>query len=140
MSTVSWRQAGWEQVGWKEVVWRDSNETGGYPGALSLLWPVKLTDSGVLKSAKGNWPVYTDVPEVTADGVTPGDGPAFHYDPAIWRVGDTTYVRWTATVASADVVDDVELIDPVYIRAGYLVCKDGTGEAVVLRRGRWGMW
>jgi hypothetical protein len=103
-----------------------------FPAALSLLWPSKLTDAGVLKSAKGNWPVYTDTPEVTADGVTAdGNGPIWHYDPAIWRVGDTTYVRWTATVASADVVDDVELIDPVYIRAGYLVCKDGTGEAVV---------
>ena len=98
-----------------------------FPASLALLW----SSTKYARSLKGPAPTYTDTPEVTSAGVTPGDGPAFHYDPAIWRVGDTTYVRWTATVASADVVDDVELIDPVYIRAGYLVCKDGTGEAVV---------
>jgi len=100
---------------------------GSYPASLALLW----SSTKYAKSLKGPAPTYTDTPTVTADGVTPGDGPAFHTDPAIWRVGDTTYVRWTATVASADVVGDVALVDPVYIRAGYLVVKDGTGEAVV---------
>lgn len=102
-----------------------------FPASLALLWPQALTASGVLKSAKGVAPTFTDTPVVTSAGVAPGDGPTWHYDPAIWRVGDNIYVRWTATVASADVVDDVELIDPVYIRAGYLVAKDGVNEAVV---------
>jgi hypothetical protein len=86
----------------------------------------------VLKSAKGNWPVYTDVPEVTADGVTAdGNGPIWHYDPAIWRIGDTTYVRWTATVASVDVTDDVEILYPVYATSGGIKASDGTYEATV---------
>ena len=129
MSTVSWRQAGWEQVGWKEVVWRDSNETGGYPGALSLLWPSKLTDAGVLKSAKGPAPTFTDVPEVTADGVTPGDGPSFT-SVVVWENGGTRVLIWTPDIASADITDDVEIGGGFWATSSGLEFRDGTNTAV----------
>jgi hypothetical protein len=128
MSLVSWKQVGWEQVGWKEVVWRDSNETGGYPGALSLLWPSKLTDAGVLKSAKGPAPTFTDTPTVTADGVAPGDGPAFT-SVVTWTAGGTRMVRFTASSASADLVGDVEIGGGFYAASGGLEFRDGTNVA-----------
>jgi hypothetical protein len=129
MSVISWRQVGWEQVGWKEVVWRDSNETGGYPGALSLLWPVKLTDSGVLKSAKGPAPTFTDTPTVTSDGVVPGDGPAFT-SVVVWTNGGTRMIRFTAASASADLVGDVEIGGGFFAASTGLKFKDGVNTAV----------
>lgn len=47
-----------------------------------------------------------------------------------WTDGKTLTVTFKPTVASADVVGDVQVYGPLYIRAGYLVAKDGANEAV----------
>ena len=99
-----------------------------YPSALALLWPLKITSSGVLKSAVGPAPVYTDTPTVGADGVTPGDGPSFT-DVVSWAEGGTLIVEFTATTASADLVGDVQVFGPVYAYSGGLKAKDGTNTA-----------
>lgn len=101
-----------------------------FPSSLALLWPLKLSDSGVLKSAKGPAPVFTDTPTVTADGVAPGDGPAFEAV-VTWTDGGTLVVRWTATTASADIVGDVQVFGPVYACSTGLKAKDGTNTASV---------
>lgn len=100
----------------------------GYPAGLALLWPLKLSDAGVLKSAKGPAPTFSDTPTVTADGVTPGDGPSFT-DIVSWSDGGTLVVRWTATTASADIVGDVQVFGPVYVASTGLKAKDGTNTA-----------
>ncbi|NCC83990.1 MAG: hypothetical protein EOM03_07675 [Clostridia bacterium] len=100
-----------------------------FPSDLALLWPLKLSDSGVLKSAKGLAPTFTDTPTVGADGVTPGDGPSF-VDVVTWSDGGTLVVRWTATTASADIVGDVQVFGPLYAASTGLKAKDGTNEAV----------
>ena len=102
-----------------------------YPSALALLWPLKLTSSGVLKSAVGPAPVFTDAPTVDADGVTPGDGPSFA-DVITWADGGTLVVEFTATTASADLVGDVQVFGPVYACSTGLKAKDGTNEASVV--------
>lgn len=102
----------------------------GYPASLALLWPQALTASGVLKSAKGAAPVFTDTPTVDADGVAPGDGPSFT-DVVTWTDGGTLVVRWTADTASADIVGDVQVFGPVYAYSGGLKAKDGTNTASV---------
>lgn len=43
------------------------------PAALALLWPLKLSAPGVLKSAVGPAPTFTDTPTLSAGGVIPGD-------------------------------------------------------------------
>ena len=103
---------------------------GGYPSFLSLLWPSRLTASGVLKSAVGPAPTYTDTPTVDADGVTPGDGPSFT-DVVTWSDGGTLVVEFTATVASADLVGDVQVFGPLYACSTGLKAKDGTNAATV---------
>lgn len=100
-----------------------------YPPTLALLWPLKLTDAGVLKSAKGPAPTYTDTPTRSADGVVPGDGPTFT-DTVSWPDGGTLVVRFTADTASADIVGDVQVFGPVYAYSGGLKAKDGTNTAV----------
>ena len=109
------------------VAWRAG---GSYPKDLALLWPRALTDAGVLKSAKGVNPTFTDAPTVDADGVTPGDGPSFT-DIVTWADGGTLVVQFTATVASADLVGDVQVFGPVYAFSGGLKAKDGTNTATV---------
>lgn len=47
-----------------------------------------------------------------------------------WSTGAATVVKFRPTMASDTVVGDVQIIGPLYIRAGYLVAKDGTNEAV----------
>lgn len=101
-----------------------------YPAALALLWPLKLSDAGVLKSAVGPAPTFTDTPTVDADGVTPGDGPSFS-DVVTWTDGGTLVVRFTADTASADLVGDVQVFGPVYACATGLKAKDGTNTASV---------
>ena len=100
----------------------------GYPASLALLWPSKLSDSGVLKSAKGPAPVFTDTPTVDAGGVTPGDGPSFT-DVVTWPDGGTLVVSFTATTASADLVGDVQVFGPLYASSAGLKAKDGTNTA-----------
>lgn len=102
----------------------------GYPSSLALLWPAKLTAAGVLKSAKGVDPTYTDTPTLSAGGVVPGDGPAFE-DVVTWADGGTLVVEFTATTASADLVGDVQVFGPLYAYSGGLKAKDGTNEASV---------
>ena len=102
----------------------------GYPAALSLLWPAKLSDSGVLKSSKGPSPTYTDTPTLSSGGVIPGDGPSFT-DVVSWSDGGTLVVEFTATTASADLVGDVQVFGPVYACSGGLKAMDGTNTASV---------
>ena len=101
-----------------------------YPAALALLWPLNLTSSGVLKSAKGVAPTYTDTPTISAGGVVPGDGPSFT-DVVTWSDGGTLVVEFTATVASADLVGDVQVFGPMYAYSGGLKAMDGTNTATV---------
>lgn len=98
----------------------------GYPGTLALLW----SSEKWAKILKGAAPTYTDTPTVDADGVTPGDGPSFT-DVVTWTDGGTLVVRFTATVASADIVGDVAVFGPVYAFSGGLKAKDGTNTASV---------
>ena len=130
MSMIEWVQTDLKQVEWKEMGWRDSNDTTDFPGSLALLWPSKLTDAGVLKSAKGPAPTYTDTPTLSAGGVTPGDGPSFT-DVVTWSDGGTLVVEFTATVASADLVGDVQVFGPLYANSAGLLAKDGTNTTPV---------
>ena len=100
-----------------------------YPSALALLWPLKLTSPGVLKSAVGPAPAFTDTPTVDSDGVTPGDGPSFT-DVVSWADGGTLVVEFTATTASADLVGDVQVFGPVHVNSSGLLLQDGTGPAL----------
>lgn len=97
-----------------------------YPSDLALLW----SSTKYAKSLKGPQPVYTDTPTVTADGVAPGDGPAFT-SAVTWTDGGTLVVRWTADTASADIVGDVQVFGPVYACSTGLKAKDGTNTATV---------
>lgn len=102
----------------------------GYPAALKRLWPIRLTDSGVLKCTVGDAPVFTDSPTLSAGGVIPGDGPSFT-DVVSWADGGTLVVEFTATTASADLVGDVQVFGPLYACSTGLKAKDGTSEASV---------
>ena len=101
-----------------------------YPATLALLWPSRLTASGVLKSAKGPAPTFTDTPTLSAGGVIPGDGPSFT-DVVSWADGGTLVVQFTATTASSDIVGDVQVFGPVYACSTGLKAKDGTNMASV---------
>jgi hypothetical protein len=101
-----------------------------YPRDLALLWPSKLSASGVLKSAKGPSPTFTDTPTLSAGGVVPGDGPSFT-DVVTWADGGTRMMRFTASSASADLVGDVEIGGGFFAYSGGLKFKDGTNTAVV---------
>ena len=102
----------------------------GFPKDLALLWPLKLTDAGILTSAKGVAPTFTNTPTLSAGGVVPGDGPSF-VDVVTWADGGTLVVEFTATTASADIVGDVQVFGPVYAYSGGLKAKDGTNTATV---------
>ena len=104
----------------------NSRRGAGYPATLSLLW----SSAKWAKALKGQSPTYTGTPTVDADGVTPGDGPSFT-DVISWTEGGTLVVRFTATVASADIVGDVAVFGPVYAFSGGLKAKDGTNTATV---------
>jgi len=101
-----------------------------YPRDLALLWPLKLSASGVLKSAKGATPTYTDTPTVTADGVAPGDGPAFS-SIVTWADGGTRVWEITMTTASADLVGDVAVGGGLSVNSSGLKFSDGTNTATV---------
>ena len=101
-----------------------------FPRDLALLWPLKLTSSGVLKSAVGPAPVYTDTPTVDADGVTPGDGPAFS-SVVTWADGGTRVWEITMSTASADIVGDVEVGGGLSVNSSGLKFSDGTNTATV---------
>lgn len=47
-----------------------------------------------------------------------------------WDAGVAMVVKFRPTTASDAVVGDIQIIGPLYIRAGYLVAKDGINEAV----------
>ena len=100
------------------------------PPAIALLWPLKLTAPGILKSAKGPAPVFTGTPTLSSGGVIPGDGPSFT-DVVSWADGGTLVVEFTATTASADLVGDVQVFGPVYAYSGGLKAKDGMNVASV---------
>lgn len=102
----------------------------GYPSSLALLWPLNLSESGILKSARGPAPTYTDTPTLSDGGVVPGDGPSFT-DVVTWSEGGTLVVSFTATTASADLVGDVQVFGPLYAYSGGLLAKDGTNTATV---------
>ena len=97
-----------------------------FPHSLALLW----SSAKPLKSLKGAPPTYTDTPTLSSGGVVPGDGPAFT-DAVAWEDGGTLVVEFTATVASADLVGDVQVFGPVYAYSGGLKAKDGTNTASV---------
>lgn len=102
-----------------------------YPAALSLLWPVKLTAPGILKSAVGPAPVFTDTPTVDADGVTPGDGPAWEGWSPDTSGGWTRVLRWTPDTASTDITTARELGGGFWATASGLEFRDGTNTASV---------
>ncbi len=95
-----------------------------YPAALALLW----SSGKPFKSLKGAHPTYTDTPTISAGGVVPGDGPSFA-DVVTWSDGGTLVVSFTATVASADLVGDVQVFGPLYACSTGLKAKDGTNVA-----------
>lgn len=109
-------------------VWQSSGTL--YPAALKRLWPLRLTDSGVLKCAVGDAPAYTDTPTLSSGGVIPGDGPSFT-DGISWEDGGTLVVEFTATTASADLVGDVQVFGPLYAASTGLKAMDGTNTASV---------
>lgn len=99
----------------------------GYPSSLALLWPLKLTAAGILKSAKGPAPTFADAPTVTADGVTPGAGPSFG---TLTRGNGKVFAyKIKMTIASADVSSEMHVLGPLYLRQGLLVAKVGETEA-----------
>ena len=102
----------------------------GYPAALKRLWPLRLTDSGVLKCAVGGAPVFTGTPTLSSGGVIPGDGPSFA-DVITWEDGGTLVVEFTATTASADIVGDVQVFGPLYAASTGLKAMDGVNTASV---------
>ncbi len=51
-------------------------------------------------------------------------------DSVDWAAGAAQIVRFAPVAASGDIVGDVQILGPLYIRAGYLVAKDGANEAV----------
>lgn len=102
----------------------------GYPSSLALLWPAKITAAGVLKSANGPAPVFTDVPTVDAAGVTPGDGPSFS-SVVTWSDGGTRVWEITMTTASADLVGDVEVGGGLSVNSSGLKFSDGANIATV---------
>lgn len=99
---------------------------GGYPAALELLW----SSERWAVALKGSKPAYTGTPTVTADGVVPGDGPTFT-DAVTWANGGTLVVKFKATIASADLVGDVQVFGPLYACSGGLKANDGTNVASV---------
>lgn len=101
-----------------------------YPTALALLWPLKLTASGILKSAKGPAPTYTDTPTLSAGGVVPGDGPSFT-DPVDYSKGGTRAKEFTMTTASADIVGTVEMGSGFFVTSEGILFSDGTNTTPV---------
>lgn len=99
---------------------------GGYPAALELLW----SSERWAVALNGSKPAYTGTPTVTADGVVPGDGPTFA-DAISWSDGGALVVKFTATIASADIVGDVQVFGPVYACNMGLKAMDGTNVATV---------
>ena len=99
-----------------------------YPADLALLWPAKLSASGVLKSAKGPAPVFTGTPTISAGGVVPGDGPSFS-SVVSWSDGGTRVWQLTMTTASADLVGDVEVGGGLYVNSSGLKFSDGMNTA-----------
>lgn len=96
-----------------------------YPSALALLWPLKLTASGILKSAKGVNPTYTDTPTLSAGGVVPGDGPSFT-SVVTWADGGTRVWEITMSTAAADLVGDVAVGGGLSVSSAGLKFSDGT--------------
>ena len=92
-----------------------------YPADLALFW----SSDKPLESLKGVDPTFTDVPTLSSGGVVPGDGPSFT-DVIAWEDGGTLVVEFTATVASADLVGDVQVFGPLYAYSGGLKAMDGT--------------
>ena len=111
------------------VSWRAGQ---AFPADLELLWFAAKW----AKSLKGPDPAYTDTPILSAGGVVPGDGPTFT-DVVTWSDGGTLVVEFTATVASADIVGDVQVFGPLYACNTGLKAKDGTNEASVVSE--WGV-
>jgi hypothetical protein len=109
------------------VGWRAGSS---YPAAIALLWPLKLTASGVLKSAVGPAPTFTDTPTVDSSGVTPGDGPSFS-SVVTWADGGTRVWEITMSTASADLVGDVEVGGGLSVNSAGLSFSDGTNTATV---------
>ena len=97
-----------------------------YPAALALLW----SSAKPLKSLKGVNPTYTDTPVISAGGIIPGDGPTFT-DVVSWADGGTLVVEFAATVASADLVGDVQVFGPLHACSTGLKAKDGVNTASV---------
>lgn len=98
---------------------------GSWPSGLLTLY--RSTDG--LKAALGSIS-WGGTPTITADGVTPGDGPSFT-DVVTWADGGTLVVEFTATTASADLVGDVQVFGPLYAYSSGLLAKDGTNVASV---------
>jgi len=93
-----------------------------WPSGLLRLY--RSTDG--LKSQLGTV-VWDGTPTITADGVTPGNGPSFG---TLTRGnGKILLHKHKMTVASGDVVDDVHIFGAFWIRAGYLVAKVDGEEA-----------
>lgn len=108
-----------------------------YPSALALLWPSKFTASGILKSANGVAPTYTDTPTLSAGGVVPGDGPAFT-DPVDYSKGGTRVKEFTMTTASADIVGTVAMGSGFFVTSAGILFSDGTNTTPVLATS-WGV-
>lgn len=102
-----------------------------YPPALALLWPLKLSSAGILKSAKGPAPTYTDTPTLSAGGVVPGDGPSFA-DPVDYSQGGTRVKEFTMTTASADIVGTVAMGSGFFVTSAGILFSDGTNTTPVL--------
>lgn len=52
-------------------------------------------------------------------------------DVVSWEDGGTLVVKFTADIASADIVGDVQVFGPLYACSTGLKAKDGTNEAIV---------
>jgi hypothetical protein len=121
---VSWNLKGWSAPISRIIAWKDSNQTGSWPSGLLRLY---RSTSG-LKSLLGTI-TWTGTPTITADGVTPGDGPSFG---TLTRGnGKVFVVKARMTKASDGITGDEQILGPVYVRNGYVVAKvDGSEDTV----------
>jgi hypothetical protein len=97
----------------------------GFNGAEDIYYDYRFEQAALRGTVE-----WDGAPTITADGVAPGNGPAFS-DVISWGDGKILYVQFKADSASADIVGDLQVFGPVYAFSGGLKAKDGTNTATV---------
>lgn len=94
----------------------------GIPKRIKILY---RSVSGLI--AKRGLISWDGTPVITADGVTPGNGPRFA-DVITWTDGATLYVKMKMLKSSTGITGDEQVFGPLYLRGGFLVAKDTGGQ------------